>query len=90
MKSRKLTKEQIASLREIAGGADIYSRALAVRLREIQQNHPTYLTITPAAMPQEGRHRPAIGAILSRAGAEAITPKKIQRSQRQTIEARPC
>lgn len=83
MTMRRLTKEQKAAMHEADGGADIYSRHIAQRLREVQRDFPGFIVITPAAMPQAGLCRPYFGAYLTQAGAEAITPKKLLRRARQ-------
>lgn len=79
MSHRKLTKEQIAAMREVKDGADIFNRAIAVRLREVQRNHPNYLTIVPAVMGTQNGARPYFGAILTARGVDAITTRKTTR-----------
>lgn len=89
MSHRKLTKEQIAAMREVKDGADIFNRALAVRLREVQHNHPNYITIVrPVGGANSHGARPYFGAILTQRGLDAITPRKLARRM-VAIEARP-
>ncbi len=89
MSHRKLTKEQIAAMREVRTGADIFNRTIAVRLREVQRNFPTYITITSPVNTQRTQHgaRPYFGAILTARGVDAVTTRKTMR-RATSIEAR--
>lgn len=88
MPHRKLTKEKIAAMRAVKDGADVFNRALAVRLREIQRDYPEYITIVRAIGGDCNGARPYFGAILSRRGIAAITPRKISRTRTHAIEVR--
>lgn len=85
-----LTKEQIKAMRAVEDGADVYNRTIAVRLQEVKRNHPQFITIVKAVNPMQGPARPYFGAILTAAGIEAITPRKLRAraSRIATIEAR--
>ncbi|HEI9782010.1 TPA: hypothetical protein SLN38_001419 [Serratia marcescens] len=60
----------INALEGIRGGADIYSRHLAMQLREIEKLHPEYITICkPQAYSGDGADQtPFFGAITTMAG----------------------
>ena len=70
-----LTTQDRIDLRSIRGGADVFSPALARRLRALKRTHPDLLTITRAGKEYgpEAVH-PYFGAILTDDGEEVIAP----------------
>ena len=86
-----LTKEQIKACRAVIDGADVYCRAIAVRLREVERDFPGYICITRARhAPKDGaRQQPYFGAILTPLGRKAVTPRKLYRHTRtHAVEVR--
>ena len=78
----KPTKEQIVAMQAVADGGDIFNRAIAVRLREVADNFPKLITITPPAGGNDARGaRPYFGASLTRAGHDVAFPRKARRSR---------
>lgn len=79
---QKLTKEQIKAMRAVIDGADVYSRRLADRLREVEGHHPELILITRAAHPPKDARatQPYFGAILTARGVVAVTPHKALRA----------
>lgn len=84
MKTKRLTKEQKTAMHCVIDGADVYNRTIAVRLREVERDHPGYILITnPRRRPRDGaKQQPYFGAILTPMGIVAITPIKVRRSIR--------
>ena len=73
----ELTKEQREAMVAVKGGADVYSYAIAMRLREVQRASPELIDIgramdppTDGAVPQ-----PYFGAVLTAAGKAAIAER---------------
>lgn len=77
MSHRKLTKQKVAAMRDIIERRPVFSRGIAVRLREIERDFPHYLEITPST--NAGGARPFFCARLTAAGLAAITPRKLAR-----------
>lgn len=88
-KGNRLTKEQIKAMHAVIDGGDVYNRTIAVRLREVERNHPELIKITkPQRAPRDGAaSQPYFGAILTAAGIGAITPRKQLRAQASRIAA---
>ena len=85
MSHRKLTKQRVAAMRDIIDRTPIFSRGIAVRLREVERDFPEYIEITPAT--NGAGARPFFCARLTAAGLDAITPRKLVRRNHE-IEVR--
>ena len=72
--TRALTAEQREAMRAVWNGADVYSYAVALRLREVQRLFPGFVDIGRAmCAPVNGaEQQPYFGAILTAAGKSAI------------------
>lgn len=69
-----LTAEHYIAMQAAEDGADIYSYAIASRLRDVQREKPKYIEITkPMMYDGDGTDQmPYFGAILTPAGLEAM------------------
>jgi hypothetical protein len=69
-----LTPEQIAAMKAVKDGADVYAYGIALRLREVQRAHPGLIDIGRAMSPPSNgaARQPYFGAILTKAGHAAI------------------
>lgn len=74
----KLTKSHFDAMRKVENGADVYDYGIAVRLREVKQLAPTYLSIVDAMNPPNDvrAKQPYFGAILTHVGKRAIAKVK--------------
>lgn len=78
-KEIKLNNEQIAALREVVGGADVFSRHTAKVLREIEVIAPELIEIGhPMGVYKAIDEHPYFGAIVTRCGVEYLENIKKQ------------
>lgn len=69
----KLNNEQIAALREVVGGADVFSHHTAKLLREIETIAPEMIEIGhPVGAYKAIDRHPYFGAIVTRCGVEYL------------------
>lgn len=69
----KLNNEQIAALREVVGGADVFSRHTAKILRQIEVVAPELIEIGhPMGVYKAIEEHPYFGAIATRRGIEYL------------------
>lgn len=70
----QLTRNEIDALSAIVNGADVYDRALAGELRQVEKDHPELISIgKPQMYRGNGTDRmPYFGAICTDAGVAAI------------------
>ncbi len=73
----KLNNEQIAALREVVGGADVFSHHTARILREIETIAPELIEIGhPMGVYKAIDEHPYFGAIVTRCGIEFLEATK--------------
>ncbi|HBB9121083.1 hypothetical protein HW877_09400 [Serratia marcescens] len=83
----------IDALEGIRGGADIYNRFLAMQLRDVQKNHPEYITICePQAYRGDGSDQvPFFGAITTKAGNDYLDEvNKFDSMQARSAQDKYC
>jgi hypothetical protein len=70
----QLTKEHREAMAAVRNGADVYSYATALRLREVERAYPDLVDIGPAMNPPPNGadQQPYFGAILTAAGKDAL------------------
>ena len=70
----QLTRNEIDALSAIVNGADVYDRALAGELRQVEKDHPELISIgKPQMYKGTGVDRvPYFGAVCTAAGRAAI------------------
>ncbi len=71
---KRLTKAHLAAMSEVRTGSDVWSPALARALREVEKFNPLLIDIgEPRARNYKGHEAlPYFGAILTKAGCEAV------------------
>jgi len=70
---KRLTTRQVALLKSIDGGADVFDHGAAIDLRELARTHPDLLRIVDAQGSYGPRDRhPCFGALLTSAGRQAV------------------
>lgn len=77
-----LTAEEIAELRGVVNGADVWGYGNAKRLRSIQKKAPDLIDIVPAMNRPPGHERqPYFGCIATAAGRQFLRTIKRRKSQ---------
>jgi hypothetical protein len=73
VKERGLTGAQVSAMLAVSEGADVLSREIAVRLREVERDHPEFITIGKRmGIYDPCGQLPYFGAILTAEGRAAI------------------
>jgi hypothetical protein len=89
MTTNRLTKWQINAMREAMANPEIFNRGIAMRLREVANNHPGLIIISNSKPRQESHQQPYCRAVLTMRGIDAITDTKRRRTIRaMLVEAR--
>lgn len=69
----RLTKEQIRAMACVFDGGHVYNRSIAVRLREVQKDHPQMIMIDRGARHSTHKGaRPYFAAMLTAKGREKV------------------
>lgn len=78
MPRQHLTGDELSAMALVKGGADVYSRRLAMTLREVEKRHPDLIDICkPMQYQGDGTDQvPFFGAILTAAGRDALAKAK--------------
>jgi len=71
--TKRLTKHEIAALREVEGGADVWGYGIAVNLRSVEKKRPELLKICRAKARLAGHLRqPYFGAVATVEGRKFL------------------